>query len=242
MKRVLKIFLLLLLSPFCKAQTNTIDSVKKLLQIEKQDTGRVMLLYQLSKNYLYLKPDTALLLAQQSLSLSNKIGFAKGEAMSMNMIANVFRNTGNYLKALQLYLKALKIAETIQDQKTIAIILLNISSDYAFMGNYRQAIYYTLKALVINKAINNQLGVVTTTVNLGDFYENLNMLDSALIYTNRGYDLALQLKHIEGTGTGLVNLGNIYLKMGQPGLAMSKYRLSMPIVLEINDPEFFSEL
>ena len=242
MRRVIKIFLLLLLSPFCKAQNNTIDSLKKLLQIDKQDTGRVMQLYQLSKSYLYLNPDTTLLLAQQSLSLSNIIGFAKGKALSMNLIANVFTTTGNYLKALQLHLKALKIAEASQDKRIIAYILGSISTDYSFMGDYRRAIGYNLKALVIFKAINNLPGVGITAINLGDSYEKLNMLDSALIYTSRAYDLALQQKDIQLTGIALVNLGNIYLKMGQPGLAMSKYRLSIPFVLEINDPEFFSEI
>ena len=154
MKRVLKIFLLLLLSPFCKAQTNTIDSLKRLLQNEKQDTSRVMQLYRLSTNYMYSKPDTALLLAQQSLSLSNKIGFAKGEALSINQIGTVFTSTGNYLKALQLHLKALKIAETSQDQKTIAVVLGGIANDYANTGDYRRAIDYDSKALVIHKAIN----------------------------------------------------------------------------------------
>ena len=242
MRRVLKIFLLLLLSHFCKAQTNTIDSLKKLLQTEKQDTGRVMQLYQLSKSYLYLKPDTALLLAQQSLSLSNKIGFAKGEAISMNLIGNMFTSTGNYLKALQLKIKALKIAETTQDKITIAYSLGSISNDYSFIGDERRAIDYALKALVICKATNNVRGVGIITSNLGDSYEKLNMLDSALIYTSRGYDLALQQKNKYGTGLALVNLGNIYLKMGQPGFAMSKYRLGIPFLSERNDPEAFSEI
>ena len=242
MRRVLKIFLLLLLSPFCKAQTNNIDSLKKLLQIEKQDPGRVMQLYQLSKSYLYLKPDTALLLAQQSLSLSNKIGFAKGEAISMNLIGNMFTSTGNYLKALQLKIKALKIAETTQDKITIAYSLGSISNDYSFIGDERRAIDYALKALVICKATNNVRGVGIITSNLGDSYEKLNMLDSALIYTSRGYDLALQQKNKYGTGLALVNLGNIYLKMGQPGFAMSKYRLGIPFLSERNDPEAFSEI
>ena len=241
MKTVLKIFLLLLLSPFCKAQTNTVDSLKKLLQIEKQDTGRVMQLYQLGRSYLYSKPDTALLLAQQGLSLSNKIGFVKGEALSMNLIANVFRLTGNYLKALQLHMKALKIAETSQDKITIAIVLANTGADYTSTGDYRRSIDYTFNSLVINKATNNLHGVVITTLNLGDSYEKLNMLDSALIYTSRAYDLVVQQKDIFLTGLALSNLGNIYFKMGQPGLAMSKYRLSIPFLLEINDPESLSE-
>ena len=241
MRRVLKIFLLLLLSSFCKAQTNTIDSLKKLLQIEKQDTGRVMLLYQLGFSYLYLKPDTALLLAQQGLSLSNKIGFAKGEIQSMILFGAVFSNTGNYLKALQLDLKALKIAETSQDKISIARVLGNIGDDYTYTGDYRRAIDYALKALSISKEINFPRGVGINTGNLGYAYEKLNMLDSALIYTSRAYGLAVQQKEIDGTGLALINLGNIYFKMGQPGLAMSKYRLSIPFILENNDPQFFSE-
>ena len=242
MRRVLKIFLLLLLSSFCKAQTNTIDSLKKLLQIEKQDTGRVMLLYRLGYSYLYLKPDTALLLAQQGLSLSNKIGFAKGEIQSMILFGAVFSNTGNYLKGLQLDLKALKIAETSQDKISIARVLGNIGVDYTYTGDYRRAIDYALKALSISKEINFPRGVGINTGNLGYVYEKLNMLDSALIYTSRAYDLAVQQKEIDGTGLALINLGNIYFKMGQPGLAMSKYRLSIPFILENNDPQFFSEL
>ena len=241
MKRIIKIFLLLLLSSFCKAQTNTVDSLKKLLQIEKQDTGRAMLLYQLGRSYLFSKPDTALLLAQQSLSLSNKIGFVKGEAQSMNLIGNVFTTTGNYLKALQLHLKAFKIAETSQDQRIIGVVLNSIASDYSYTGDYRRAIDYDLKALVIHKAINYQRNIRISTMNLGDSYEKLNMLDSALTYTSHSYDLAVQQKDNASTGLALGNLGNVYFKMGQPGLAMSKYRLSLPFLLERNDPGSFSE-
>ena len=242
MQTIIKTFLLLLLPAVTLAQNNIADSLNRLLQNDKQDTGRAMQLFELSKSYMYSKPDTALLLAQQSLSLSNKIGFAKGEAQSMNVIGILFTNTGNYLKALQLHLKALKIAETTQDKRAIASILVGISNAYSFMGDERRAVNYTLKALFIFKAINNQLGVETTILNLGDSYEKLNMLDSALVYTNRGYDLALQQKDKDGTGLALATLGNIYFKMEQPEFAMSKYRLSMPFVLEINDPEFFSEI
>lgn len=55
-----------------------IKSLKILLQKEKQDTGKVMLLTALSLAYSSSKPDTAMLLALQGLSLSQRIGFDKG--------------------------------------------------------------------------------------------------------------------------------------------------------------------
>ena len=242
MRRIIKIFLLLLLPVFCNAQSKTIDSLKQLLQTEKQDTSRVMLLNQLSAIYSYSRPDTALLLAQQGLLLAKKIGFIKGEAQSMNNIANVFSYTGNYPKALQLHLEAIKIAEATQDKKTIARVLTGITLDYSNLGDARQSINYQLKSLAISKIINDQLGITTSTSNLGDSYEKLNILDSAEIYTNRAYDLAVQQNDLVIIGIALNNLGNIYSKMGQPGLAMNKYRLSIPFLLQENIVEGLCEV
>ncbi|MEJ7681401.1 MAG: tetratricopeptide repeat protein [Segetibacter sp.] len=72
----------------------------------------------LGRAYLYSRPDTALVLAQQGLLLAKKTGFAKGEAESLNRIATVFAGIGNYPKALQLFLEALKKAEATGDEET----------------------------------------------------------------------------------------------------------------------------
>lgn len=234
MRRIIKIFLLLLLPSFCKAQSNTTDSLKWLLQIEKQDTGRVMLLIQLNTFYTYYRLDTTLLLAQQGLLLVKKIGFTKGKAKNLNTIANVFSTTGNYPKALQLHLEALKIAEVTGDKKTIASVLTSIATDYSYLGDEYQSINYQLKSLAIFKTINAQLGITMSTLNLGDSYEKLSMLDSAVIYTGRAYDLAVQINNVLNKGITLNNLENIYSKMGQNIVAMSKYRLSILFFLQSN--------
>jgi signal transduction histidine kinase len=215
------------------AQSNVADSLKQLLKTETNDTSRVVLLLNLSATYQYSKLDTMLLLSQQALSLSKKAGFIRGEAASLNNIAFVFLNTGNYPKALEAYLEALKKYEAIQNKRGMAAVLGNISNVYSEQGDERKSINYTFKALAIAKSINNQPSVLTNIGNLGDSYEKLNMLDSAKYYTIQGYDMAIQQKSKRSIGIALNNLGNIYSKMGNNAAAMHNYRLGISYHKEV---------
>jgi tetratricopeptide (TPR) repeat protein len=231
-KTLLLASLLLAISALSFAQTRTIDSLKQLLKSEQPDNSRVNLLTQLSQAFVNSRPDTAMVLSQQVLSLSKKTGNAKGEVGGLNGIANVFRNTGNYAKALEAYLEALKKAEAINDKGAIASTLGNMSSVYSDQGDERQAVVYTRKALTAAKSVSNQRLVLSSSLNLGDSYENLNELDSALAYTSQGYNMALKMNRTVSIGIALNNLRNIYSKMDEKAAAMSYYRQGIPFLKE----------
>lgn len=232
MRPILKTFFLLFIPAFSFAQTNAMDSLTQALQHEKQDTSRIFLLAQLSNAYLFSRPDTALMLAQEGLMLAKKTSFAKGEAVCLNRIANTFSITGDYPKALQLHLEALKKAETIDDKKTLTAILVNIGNDYASQGDYLQSVNYTRKALNMAESIPVESLVLAALVNLGEGYEKLNSFDTALLYSNRAYDLAGRLGDAGAMGIALTNLGNIYSKNGQEALAMTKYNAGKPYLVQ----------
>ncbi len=223
------------------AQANAIDSIKQLLQNGKKDTSRVVLLNQLSRLYLYNKPDTALSLAQQGYALAKEIGFTKGAAVSLNRMGIAFDGTGNYPKALELHIASLKMTEDVKDERMIYISMSNIGSDYDYQGNYRMSVSYQLQALSIAQRLNNKTGIQICLSNLGDSYEKLDMLDSARIYTNQAYELAMELKNIGSTGIALNNLGNIYSKMGQDVIAMGNYNLSLPYSLQADNEDGLCE-
>jgi signal transduction histidine kinase len=224
--------LLLVIPAFSVAQTRTIDSLKQLLNSEQPDTSRVILLTQLSQAFSISRPDTAMVLSQQLLTLAKKIGYIKGEVGGLNGIANVFRNTGNYVKALEIYLQALKKAEAINDKGAMATTLSNMANVYADQGDERQAVTYTRQAIMAAKSVSNQRLVLTSSLNLGDSYENLNQLDSAKAYTIQAYDMALKMNNDRVLGIALNNLGNIYSKLGRNAVAMSYYRRGMPFLKE----------
>ncbi|MGN6398849.1 MAG: tetratricopeptide repeat-containing sensor histidine kinase [Flavisolibacter sp.] len=214
------------------AQTHNIDSLQQLLKTEKKDTTRVMLLAGLADAYMYSKPDTSLVLAQQALSISKKKGYTKGEAESLTGIGHIFTNLGNYPKALEALLQALKKSESINDKAAIAKITGNLAIVYADQGDNRQALTYTLRSLELGKSLGIQRTIAVALINLGNLYEKLNILDSAKDYTVQAYKLAAQIKLMSGVGISLNNLGNIYSKMGDTAAAMRNYRLSIPYAIE----------
>lgn len=149
MRSIRTLVVLLLLPACCLAQTNLADSLKQALGTQQPDTSRVNLLLRLSGLYLNSRPDTAMRLAQQALTLANQIAFVTGQIRSTNGLGNVARMMGNYPKALQFHLQALKKAEAAGDRLRVANLLGNIGNDYSSQGNQRAAIEYTLKALSV---------------------------------------------------------------------------------------------
>ena len=95
MKKIILLLLVCLCIAYSNAQTNPRDSLKQLLQKEKTDTGRVLLLADLSFEYFESKPDIGMTLALEALSLANRIGFEKGKAICLNRIGNAYHVLGN---------------------------------------------------------------------------------------------------------------------------------------------------
>lgn len=222
------IAILLLFTNTGHAQQNNVDSIKQLLLRGKQDTARVLLLNNLASYFLGSKPDTALYLAQQGLGQARKIQFVRGEANSLNTIGNVFWITGNYPKALETHLQALKLREGINDKEGMGSSYLNLGNIFSIQGDYKQALYYTFKAKFIFDVTHNDGALCSDLINLGDIYEKSNQLDSARFYSQQAYEIAVRFNYPSGRGVVLGNLGNIYTKMGQPALGMDYYRLSLP--------------
>jgi tetratricopeptide (TPR) repeat protein len=216
------------------AQTHTIDSLKRILRTEIADTSRVMILTELSRQYWFSRPDTSLIITQQAIALARQKGFVKGEARCLNSLGAIFLETGDYPKALEYFLQALKKYENTHDQMGIMTIYGNIAEVYTEMGDLNMAISYYRKYETLAESSPKQSLLNFALLGLGDIYEKLNQLDSASIYTKQGYDLAVKLNHTEYRSIALNNLGNIYSKMHQGEIAMGYYRQSLPLERETN--------
>src|SRR5258705_12766855 len=130
--RKLTILLILLSCSFShvSAQDKTTDSLRQLLATAKDDTTKVILLATIARTYLYSKPDTTMFLAEQGIKMARKINFKKGELSCLRLTGNVFVNTGNYPKALEIYLQGLNIAEESNDELGIRVALSNLADVY----------------------------------------------------------------------------------------------------------------
>ncbi len=226
-----KIILLLLLS-FCiisiQGQNRARDSLKQLLQKEKTDTGRVLLLNALSYEYFESKPDTAMSLALEALSLAQQIGSEKGKAESLNRVAIAYDVFGNYLKAMEFLLQALQINERINNLDGLRRNYNNIGNIYIEQEDYQQGLDYYLKAKVLAESTNDKKSLSLTYVNVAEAYFFLKIFDSARLFANRANDVASKIGYPRIIGTSLSRLGNIHFQTEQNTLALEYLRLSTP--------------
>jgi tetratricopeptide (TPR) repeat protein len=230
-----------------KAQTDAIESLRRSLASQTQDSTRTMLLSWLSRAYLMTRPDTALLVAQEGLSLARKINYPRGEAYCLARIGCVFSKTGNFPKAMEILLESLKMAEKINDSRLNGMINTDIGYIYGAQGDERRRLDYTLKAKQLIQANPNGIGstsdekgMAIALINIGDSYLTQKHLDSARTYAQQAYELAIRVDDHELMGFALAALGNVYTQMQQPALALDYFRLALAELTRENTKEGIS--
>ena len=210
-----------------------IDSLKHELAIAKHDTSRILLMSTLGGIYRLSKPDTALKYAQQSLTLAKQIKFLKGQARALNYLGFTYRELGDLPKALDSFLKALKIAEDNQFTSLIGGCNNGFGTIYFDLREYPKAINYYRISKKIFESTNEQGSIVRQTRNIGSGYLYNNQLDSAIYYTQLAYEGSIRLK--DDDPTVLRNLGTIQSKLGNNQLALDYIKQSVQATKKNND-------
>ena len=134
------LFSILLLCSFAAyTQTQWIDSVKKVLPTQKEDTNKVTTLISLSGAYRFSYPDSGLVYAQKALSLAEKLNSDEGTFWSIVGINQSLYVLGNYALELDYAFKALPLAKKINTPYTIGFSNGRLSDCYYNLGEYNTA-------------------------------------------------------------------------------------------------------
>ena len=171
MKSVLSktyLLLALLYSFTVSAQHYNIDSLKRVLQTQKDDTGKVNTLNLLSYTLASSGDNNGSLpIAENALSLSQKLNYRKGKAYAYSNIANAHVYSGNnYPGDLKIMDTALQIMQEINNQKAIAECYDIISAIYFNQGNSPEELKYMYSALKIYEAMGNKWLIINSLSNI----------------------------------------------------------------------------
>jgi len=228
MKKIILIFLLLSFYTNSNSQSPKIDSLKNLLKKNNPDSIHVKLLKNLSFEYVNYMPDSAILIAQEGLAIAKRIDFRRAEPALLNVMGLAYRTIGNYPKALEIHLEALKINERMKNMNGMSVAYNNIGIIYKKVGDFRKALDCYFKAKKIAEDINSQEDILNNFINIGSAYIYLNQLDSARLFTQQAYELALKLKDDYRISEALNNLGDVFMKMNNSDISLSFYKSALP--------------
>jgi len=223
------------------AQKSNADSLGKLLAVEKSDTNRVRLMWQMAGAVNMYNPDTAIILSQQALYLSREIKYIEGQSKSLGALANAFVKMGNYPRAMELYIQKLKLEEKRNSPRNLTSVLMNLGVVHAFQEEYYKALeYYSLADSVI-RLHNVEDMKYYILLNLGDVYNRLNRSDSAYVYFMKSLEEAQKLNDIDLIGTSQTGLGHSYLKLGNYPQSLITYQNAITNLQTANDDEILCE-
>jgi tetratricopeptide (TPR) repeat protein len=213
----------------------TVNSLRLHFGQPYKDTLKVKMLVNKSKRIQSLRPDSALIYAQQGLDESRVIGYSKGEGDCLNRLGVVLMQNGKYDRALSYFLTSLKIREKINDQSGVSASLNNIGIIYSNQNDNKKALAYHFKAKQIAESIHDEKSLSAILSNIGNCYIKLNKIDSALNFEMQAYAIQHTIKDNTTLQNTISILGDINYKMGHQTLALDYYRLSVQYAIKNSD-------
>ena len=213
----------------------------RLLNTETTDSNRVTYLWRMADYAGIYNPDTAILLAQEALSLARTIKYVEGESRSLGILANTFMRIGNYPRALDYNFQKLKIEEQRIKPRNMMSVLMNIGIVYMYQEEYRKALSYYFRADSIIQSAKLDAYRYHGNINIGDTYDRLNILDSAFYYYSRALGEAKILNNQNYIGTSETGLGHLYRKQSDYLLSLEHYKSAIVNLGATDDNDLLCE-
>ncbi len=149
---------------------------------EINDANRKIAAYDiLGVAFVKTNPDTALYYWKKKLQLNDSLGRMESVARTLSDIGIVYKNKGDFQKAIESYLSALKILEDLNQTFDIARTNYNIGNVYYFFGdNISRALDYYQKAYENFEKLNFKIGMGYALNAIGLSYLKLEDNEKAL--------------------------------------------------------------
>ncbi len=207
--------------------TKLLDSLRHELSITKNDSSRAFLMLSISGKYTWNQTDSSIFYANKVLALARKINRPNLEVGAMSNITRSQITLGNYARALQINLKAIKIAENNAILMYRIGLFLQSGRIYNMSNDYSNALNSFSKAKAIADSTNAIFFIIMAQSLISETFLYMNQLDSALNYAQLAYDYAVKFN---GNLTHpLYVLGQIYFEKGNNELALKYLHKALPL-------------
>ncbi len=251
------IWILVFLASYLSGQNRMTDSLVHVLHTPQADTNRIKALNMLAWELHSAKPDSALLLNTQAISLNvmpqgvsaNEIrSRLKLQAVSYSDLGEFKRLQSNYAEALKYDEMALKIYEEIHFNKGITLCLNNMGIVCLNMSDYPKALEFAFRALRMDEVSGDKRSLASSLGTIGNIFMEQHENERAIEY----YLKAMRANEVIGRKYGvamqLANIANVYkaeskaelIKQGlnekkKDSLTLDYYTRSLHVSEELQD-------
>ncbi len=220
-------------------QSGQIDSLKKFVKTQKDDSLKVFNLISLSSAHLNVDVVKVFNYAYEAKQVAEKIHFRKGTALALKSTGQGYMNQGNFPEALLQFQISLEIFDSLRFKSGIANILSNIGAVYFNTGDDTKAIDFYLRSLRVSEEINDQLRIGTALNNIGGVYNNKPAtVDKALEYFLKALSIFKKLEYPTEVAIVSMNIGEIYQDKQNYDSAIHYFQASLKVFENTVDATF----
>lgn len=250
-----------------------LDSLQSCLKTAPIDTTRANILNDISENLIFAdRYEEAMDYALQAKDLSWKLNFKTGISCAFRRIGSIYVQQGDYPKALNSYLQAIKLGNAheqfcanrgmgivyyYQGDYKYALEYLFKSYNYkkddantcskigiVYFGkkNYKLSLEYFKKALIYYENVNDTSGMGGVLNNMGAVYEDQNKNDSALVLYFEALKMQEKVNDKYGISNIFSGIGNIYFKQGKYSQAIDYQIKGLELAKSIGNLDGISQI
>ena len=158
--------------------------------------------------------DKALVLAKQSLKISNEKKITKYIIQIYSIIGNTYMRQSNLENSLEYHIKALKQAEIEKDSIWISSCYNNIGAVYFNLQDYSKALDNYLKAISFKESDNsNKAKLASSYNNIAIIYRKYKDYEEALKYYHKALELKVQSNDLLSSASTHNNIALVYSSM-----------------------------
>jgi len=226
--------LTLQLAATCKEPDDFISKLEQSFKALQGDTGA--LFHQVGA-ILFESYHFALATAswKHAAQYATKNGNRRGQLACYGNIGVAYKRMGDFRKAIEYQIRALRLAELLKDKLLMAQCHNNLGNSYNAAGDSRTAIEHHEKSLQIASGIADRVQTSEWLGNLGCAYDNLGDYGKAIEYHNRSLDIAEAMANGHGQATCHNNLGSSLSHLGDFAKAIQHHEKSLRIARETED-------
>lgn len=219
------------------AQQAKVDSLVNVLNKHtKDDTVKVNLLNEISRQYSTNNFEKSRDYAIQSGELSHRLNFPKGKALSLWIIGITYIRQGDTL-AFDYLQKSLTICEENNLKSQIIQCLNSIGVFYIRSGKIPKAIETFEKALKVAEELNSKSDIGMIRLNIAALKSDMGKVDEAI---NEYINILKDINEISDKKLAYNVYNNLGLNYGNQGnfpLALENYQKCLKLAEELNDKE-----
>ena len=211
------LFLLILISGSCfpkPVQNNSTahsDSLLLALSPDQADSTSIKKMVDLCWSYRNTNLRKSFQFGRKAIDLAIEKKMTGILPKAYNYYGIAFRNDGNYPKAIEQFLEALRLADQQNDPVEKAYAYNNIGEVYKFLNNYRSALQNINFALNIFTSISDSDGIGYSYLRLGETFKEQSVLDSATYYFDKSARIRFLKKDLRNLSVSLNRQGEVLI-------------------------------